>query len=191
MANQKARPLASLKRRARGDDTSESIGALAEELKTASDRAVAVVVASILDRSLEDALLGWMRTLSAGDREALFSTRGVLASFSAKIDLAFAFKIYGPNTRADLHTIREIRNLFAHARLTLSFSDEAIARAIYSLHLRKKASEGGFVYQATSGSDPPYCLTRRCYRTNRDVLARVSWVIWVVLRRAGRQRSRS
>jgi hypothetical protein len=150
LADEKARHLAALKRQAREGDTPATIKALAEELRIASDRAAAVVIASILDRSLEESLLEWMRELSAEDRKNLFSAHGVLASFSAKIDLAYAFKIYGPKTRADLHTMREIRNLFAHSRLPLSFSDEAIARAIYALNLRKQPGCGGFVHPRTA-----------------------------------------
>lgn len=145
MADKKPRPLTALKKLARERDTPETIAALAKELQTASDRALAVVVASILDRSLEDTLLEWMRELSTEDQNTLFASRGVLATFSAKIDLAYAFRIFGPQTRADLHTIREVRNLFAHARLPLSFSDEAIARSIYALNLRKQPGQGAFV----------------------------------------------
>ena len=53
--------------------------------------------------------------LNSGDRKQL------LENFSAKIAMAYAFRLIGPITRFDLDLIRFIRNEFAHSRMPLTF----------------------------------------------------------------------
>lgn len=63
--------------------------------------------------------------VDAGDkvRKAWFdSPTAPFKSFSAKIELGFAIGIYGPETKARLDRIRNIRNVFAHRSLPLDFS---------------------------------------------------------------------
>ena len=68
----------------------------------------------------------------------LFDGTGALATFSAKIDIAYAFGLIGTQERADLHIIRKIRNDFAHAvQYELSFLTEAIANRVRSLIIPK------------------------------------------------------
>jgi hypothetical protein len=52
----------------------------------------------------------------------LFRGSGPLGNFGAKIDLGFLMGLYGREKRDDLHTIREIRNAFAHKTKTITFN---------------------------------------------------------------------
>ncbi len=54
--------------------------------------------------------------LSKTKKEDLFSGYGPLASFSAKIAIAFALKLIDEQTEKDLTLIRKIRNEFAHPK---------------------------------------------------------------------------
>jgi hypothetical protein len=64
---------------------------------------------------LERLLASVMRAdLNAKDRARLFE-------FSSRIIVAYALKIIGPITRADLDLIRLLRNEFAHSRMPFDF----------------------------------------------------------------------
>jgi hypothetical protein len=52
----------------------------------------------------------------------LFEYRGTLGSFGAKIDIGYAFKLFGPKTKKDLNIIRSLRNQFAHSRMPILFT---------------------------------------------------------------------
>lgn len=145
MARKPAKPLTALRRQAREADTSDVIAAQARELEHGSDRAVAILAVSILERSLEEALLTWLRPLDADAHATLFGERGVLGTLSAKVDMAFALTVFGPETREDLHTLRSIRNHCAHARLPFSFGDEPIARTLYGMNFRRQSRYRHFV----------------------------------------------
>jgi len=91
-----------------------------------SDRGAAVVGTAYLDLLLRGALEHQMRT-DADVLEALFTNNGALQDFSARIKIAYAFKIIGPGAYADLNLLREIRNAFAHSAQGLSFKSPDVA----------------------------------------------------------------
>jgi hypothetical protein len=85
----------------------------AEEMKGESDRAVAVVGAAWVEEALQGAIIECLEPHQKA-QERLFSVGGPLATFSAKIDLGRLIGIMSDAVHYDLHTIREIRNDFAH-----------------------------------------------------------------------------
>jgi hypothetical protein len=93
-----------------------------------NERSTVLTLASLLDHALQIALLTKMRRdLIPPEQAEMFGGRGLLATFSAKIDLAYALKLIGPKTRDDIDMIREIRNAFAHARGPISFQTKEVA----------------------------------------------------------------
>jgi len=66
--------------------------------------------------------------------KALFEGYGPLASFSARIDLAYGLGLIPPNERRDLHLIRKIRNTFAHRTGEVTFDDHDISSQCSELH---------------------------------------------------------
>lgn len=85
-----------------------------------SDRAAAVLGGSFVDVMLEDVLKAFMvRDRKVAD---LFSGDRPLATFSAKISIAYALGMLPSNMHGDLDKIRKIRNHFAHHPDATSFA---------------------------------------------------------------------
>lgn len=90
-----------------------------------SDRAVAILAVSYLENALEKNLLN--RLVSHNRVENLFRGYGPLATFSAKINVAYAVGLIPEHITKDLHTLRKIRNRFAHETTSLNFGSQAIS----------------------------------------------------------------
>ena len=108
------------------EDALAYLKAVDEEIEGASDRAAAILASAILDNELAEELEKKFVLLSAERRGKLFGVYGPLSSLSAKIDIGFAVGLFGPETHADLHRLRRIRNKFAHTGEPLKFSNQAI-----------------------------------------------------------------
>lgn len=111
----------------------EKVEALIFEIEGQSDRAAAIVGAAWVEEELESAI----RLFLIDDKESikrLFGKSSPLSSFSAKIDLACVLGMCSRVIAKDLHTIREIRNDFAHNTLT---KDNAML-GFNSGHIRDK-----------------------------------------------------
>jgi len=108
-----------------------------------SDRAVAILASALVEDALEGAILASLSPLSKEDRASLFEGDGPLSTFSAKIRVGFALSIFGAITRADLNCMRDVRNAFAHARVSLKFTTHEVTVACKSFmraRFAKKAS---------------------------------------------------
>jgi hypothetical protein len=80
---------------------------------TDSDRAAAIVAAAFLEDQLTTAIQSRMHR----DKkifERMCQSGGALGNFSTKIDIGFMIGIYRKEILQELHTIRRIRNEFAH-----------------------------------------------------------------------------
>jgi mannitol operon repressor len=95
------------------------------ELKSGTDRGVVLVCAAIIDDLLGRLILSFL----VEDRissELMDPRRDTpLSSFSSRINAAFALGLITREERRDLHTVREIRNDFAH-KLGPSFQSNAL-----------------------------------------------------------------
>ena len=91
-----------------------------------SDRAVVLLASSYLDETL--ALLLSKRLVPCKRTKALFSGYAPLATFSARIDIAFAVGIIPKHLSNDLHIIKKLRNLCAHKADKLEFSSDDIKK---------------------------------------------------------------
>jgi DNA-binding MltR family transcriptional regulator len=104
--------------------------------ETNSDRSVCIIMSSMLERMLETAILFRLKIndkdKSVLDKKVslLFEENGALSSFSGNIDFAFALSLMDEDLRKDFHTVRRIRNAFAHAALTITFDTEEISNEI-------------------------------------------------------------
>ncbi len=107
----------------RAEPTITNLEALESELYfSGSDRATAVMFGSFVEANLERFLASRMRSdLNSKDRKMLFEYEGAVGTFSSKIVMAYALKLIGPATRFDLDLIRQLRNEFAHSRMTFGF----------------------------------------------------------------------
>jgi DNA-binding MltR family transcriptional regulator len=89
-----------------------------------SDRAAAILAAAFLDD-----LVGQLvreRLLKDTIVSELFNSTGPLATFAARIRLAYGMGLISLRTYRDMDLVRRIRNEFAHTRTTLTFSHPSI-----------------------------------------------------------------
>jgi DNA-binding MltR family transcriptional regulator len=128
--------------------------ALIRESKDESDRGMSLILAAWLD----DALDQYLRTRMVNDVkvvESLFGPDRPLGTFSAKINATYGFAYISMDVFRDLNTIREIRNLFAHDRGTISFATQSIADKCKTFHVLRKhnATEKYPELRVTGGRD--------------------------------------
>jgi len=96
-----------------------------------SDRACAVLAGAFLDSLLERLL---RRAIVQNAPSSIFDGQGPLATFSAKIDMAYSLGFLPNPEHRDLNIIRKIRNDFAHAvDHDPSFSTNSVADRTQSL----------------------------------------------------------
>lgn len=105
-----------------------------EEFQRETDRAAAVLAAAYLDSRLE-ALLRSKFVAVPGFVDELLTGQGGLASFSARISVAYAVGLISLPVASDLHLVRRIRNDFAHELMGLSFNTPAIADRVRELRI--------------------------------------------------------
>jgi DNA-binding MltR family transcriptional regulator len=98
-----------------------------------ADTSYVIVVGTTLEQLLELALLANMRELSNRLAERLFSGYGPLSTFSAKIDIAYAFQIIPDDMLGDFRTIKDIRNEFAHTDKLIHFNSPELEPLIKQL----------------------------------------------------------
>lgn len=113
------------------EPTPKDLKKLEAELYSGPDRAAAVVLASLVERSIGRLLQMNMRN---GSKDLLEPERPI-GTFAAKIQIAYAFNLIGPITRHDLTIIRTLRNQFAHSRRPIRFSTPVVKIACGHLQL--------------------------------------------------------
>ena len=104
-----------------------------------SDQAVALLGAAYLDHALQVLFTAKFRLLLSDERQRLFNgaASGILGFMSAKIIMASALEMIGPDTYHDLTLINDIRNVFAHSLHGVSFETPLIARDCAKLKIFK------------------------------------------------------
>lgn len=102
-------------------------------LKSETDAALVVLSTSYIDAHLTDA---WRRNMPGKSNtalDALFDNAGPLATMSSKIRLAHALNWITDELNADLHTLRKIRNKFAHDPYRQRLDDEKVVPLVRAL----------------------------------------------------------
>ena len=124
--------------------------------ETESDRAVAILAATQVEDSLESAILSRLSPkLTKRDIAELFENEGPISTFSSKIRMAFALRLFGHEVRTDLNCIREIRNVFAHARAPIKFDTPEVAEAVATIKTPDRANVmRELIVKAQLKSDP-------------------------------------
>lgn len=126
--------------------------AFRQALTKESDRGCALFAAAFLDKALSD-LLYLSLVEDKRIEKDLFEGTAPLSSFSARIKLAFYLGKISKECRADLDTIRGIRNDFAHHAELISFDNQSIADRCrnlqFSYHKRENRPRGHFTAAAS------------------------------------------
>jgi hypothetical protein len=105
------------------------------DLRGEKDISVAIVASAIVESSLEQLIIQKLKTKKSALIGQIFKSGGPMADFHSKILIANAFQIITSNMAEELHSIKTIRNTFAHAKMPISFDHELIAREINSLKM--------------------------------------------------------
>lgn len=105
-----------------------------EDFQKETDRGVALAAAAFMEDVLS-ALLNAAFIDHESVSRNLLEYPGVLSSFAAKTEMAFAMGLIGPQAYSDLRTIRKVRNLFAHAHHAVSFEDDGVRDLCKNLDL--------------------------------------------------------
>ena len=126
--------------------------AFRQALTKESDRGCALFAAAFLDKALSDLLYLSLVTDKRIEKD-LFEGTAPLSSFSARIKLAFYLGKISKECRADLDTIRSIRNEFAHHAELVSFDSQSVADRCrnlqFSFHKRENRPRGHFTAAAS------------------------------------------
>ena len=130
--------------------TLEHLNEFSKRFKRESDRAVGVLAAAYLEECLKELLL--LRIVEGSDSR-LFGAHGPLATFSGKIDLAYAIGLLPMEVRDDMRRIKEVRNRFAHKIDDLTFEApeiKAICGEFYVMFggQRKHLTPARFAFEA-------------------------------------------
>jgi len=96
-----------------------------KELEGQQGRGCVLSAVQYLDEHLRLILLKYFVNDEKNSKKLLEFDRP-LGSFSARIDIAYACGLLRKDMYDDLHTIRDIRNLFAHSWLPIDFQDAAV-----------------------------------------------------------------
>jgi hypothetical protein len=91
-----------------------------------SDRAVAIVVGSMMEVRLQRAMLSKLHRDEKIEKR-LYHASGPLGSFSAKIDLAFQIGLLSKDAHDDLVILKNIRNDFAHDLSIVDFRSQTVS----------------------------------------------------------------
>jgi DNA-binding MltR family transcriptional regulator len=103
------------------------------------DRSIIITASSLLEDMLAFAIIHkFPRSISDSQFAELFTGLGPLASFSAKISMAFLLGAIPENLKHDLHVIKAMRNDCAHIYGHLTFKTPEIARRCDSLKLGRE-----------------------------------------------------
>jgi hypothetical protein len=94
------------------------------------NRGAAILAVTNVENALETALLDELVYKRARD---LFRMDYPLGSFRNKIGMAYALNIFGDQTFRNLECTRYIRNAFAHAKITMSFSNTEVTTVCSSM----------------------------------------------------------
>lgn len=96
------------------------------EIQAGSDRVAAIIGCAIVENTLVGAILATLR--SEADAAKLFDdVRGPFNTFYSQIVAGEAIGLFEASIADALHTVRQIRNRFAHDVLSLKFDDAEIS----------------------------------------------------------------
>lgn len=93
----------------------------------ADDRSFCLLLISMLENTLDQALDHWIGEQTKELRQSLYAQDGLLATFARKITFATVINIAGPVSRENLRLMRHIRNAFAHSKIPITFDTPEVA----------------------------------------------------------------
>src|SRR5690349_20803630 len=108
----------------------EEISDVLRKAEIMSQASLVLIIITTIERSLEVTLVSHMPNLGTSLGKELFGVYGPLGSLKARIDIAFAFGFINEDVRRDLHTVRAIRNCFAHPKGIMHFDAKEVRKLV-------------------------------------------------------------
>jgi mannitol operon repressor len=145
---------------------SEQIIALSQELNKETERGEVLLAAAYLDYLLGE-LIATKIVVAPEESKNLGLFEGPtapLATFSARLRVAYAFGLLSKDEYDDINLIRDIRNKFAHQLTGLSFSADAIAVRCHRLISAKVDGEPSTIRE---------CFSKASIRLMVDIILRI------------------
>ncbi len=168
--------------------TYEEKSALLDHLASSDAPIVtAVLGAALLEQEIERMLRPRFRRQDDDTWKELTSDNGPLGTFNLKIMAGYAFGTYDDTIKDGLNTVRAIRNVFAHTKKLLDFSDELIINELNKVCLPKQKRSifykdlSHYVRDATG--DPQQRYKDLCFILDTELLAKRTRNIEAKLRR--------
>lgn len=101
------------------------------------DITLAVTGSAIVEAHLERLIQSRFLSRSASLTGQIFKNRGPLMDFHSKILIAEAFGIVSKQMAEELHSLKAVRNAFAHSKVPLTFTDKFIRTELESMALTR------------------------------------------------------
>jgi len=92
-----------------------------------ADTSIVIMSTTVLEGWVASAIKTKMRALPQSIHNRIFQGYGPLSTFSAKIDIGYALKLYDEKICRDLRALKGIRNAFAHTTSPLHFKSHLAA----------------------------------------------------------------
>lgn len=108
-----------------------------QQLEKESDRAAAIIAATIIEDRLQDAIIAHFHE-DEKILQLMFRVGGPMGNFATKIDLGFLIGVYGKDAYRSLVTIKDIRNEFAHQIRSKDFTTQKVSALIANLNFVEK-----------------------------------------------------
>jgi len=127
-------------------DTFKKWGIDLEAVLQSTHASTCLTAATMVDEQIAEALRLKMVNLNADLRKKLFKPYGPLSTFSARIDIAYALGMLSKDIAKEAHTIRGIRNDFAHATKRVNIDSPGIKEECEKLSTYTKGKNLLHVY---------------------------------------------
>ena len=130
-----------LRKLSRKIPTPPEVEEIMTNLRKDTDIAVAIVASALVEAALERLLAAKFVIKNDDLLNRLFQNEGPLSNFNGKILVAQAFGIITSPLAEEMHTIRAIRNAFAHAKVPITFDNDVVFHEVSGLKLITSMSD--------------------------------------------------
>jgi len=136
-----------LRKLSRKKPSRPEIEKIIDSLAAEPDLSCAMLASALVESALEKLILTKFYSKRKEMISSIFMNRGPLMDFNSKILIAEAFGIITGPMAQEFHSIRVIRNAFAHTNIPLDFGNEIIEREVKSMAMgsaiRRRSAETG------------------------------------------------
>jgi len=124
-----------LRRLSRKLPSTSEVDKIMDELAGQGDLAVAITAPAMVEAFLERLLMSRFKNSSPELLGKLFQNRGPLSEFHSKVLVAQAFGVITGPMAEEMHSLKIVRNTFAHSKVPLTFENPLIQREVLDLRL--------------------------------------------------------